>query len=89
MVKGVLLTTPEVLKLLHINKNTLTRLIKNGEIGYIKIGRRYLYPLEEVKAFLKRRAKNLHADIDLTDQIVAMKTELRPIYREMPKKIVK
>ena len=62
--KSRLLTSKQVIQLLHINKNTLTKLIKNGEIGYIQIANKYLFPQEEVEAFLKKHAVNLHTDVE-------------------------
>lgn len=54
-----LLTEAELAKLLHIGRNTLTRLKRDpvNPIPCLKVGRRYLYDLNKVKAWMARNAE--------------------------------
>jgi len=59
-----LLTSAEVIKILGISKNTLSRWIKQGKIGYIQVGVRKLFPRKEIEEFLRKNAVNLHVDVE-------------------------
>lgn len=48
------LTVNEACTALHIGKNSLYRLLKNGEIECIKIGRKYIIPKLYLLDFINR-----------------------------------
>ena len=52
-----MLKIPEVAKKLNIHYNTARRLVVNGEIQSIKIGRVWRVKEEELEKFIKRQTK--------------------------------
>ncbi len=52
--QGVYLNTSEVCKLIKVSHVTLWRWRKNGVIPFIKYGRKVLYKLSDVEAFINQ-----------------------------------
>jgi excisionase family DNA binding protein len=48
-----LLTTDEIAEELHVHLQTIYRLIKRGEIPYVKIGGSYRFDLESLKRWIE------------------------------------
>ena len=53
------MTKNEVAKALRINPKTLERRSMSGDLPYVKIGRRVLYSLPDVKAYLAKNTVNV------------------------------
>jgi excisionase family DNA binding protein len=49
-----LLTVRDVLRRLNISRTTLWRLVKNGEIGIVQVGKQIRFKHEQVEAFIRK-----------------------------------
>ncbi len=45
----------DIMEILHIGRNTVYGMLKDGHIHCIKIGRKYLIPKEYLREFLTKR----------------------------------
>ena len=54
MTEAILLTTEEAAELLNIGRSKVFDLIRNGELGSIKIGRLRRVPLDSIHEFTAR-----------------------------------
>ncbi|MDR6219212.1 helix-turn-helix domain-containing protein [Deinococcus soli (ex Cha et al. 2016)] len=50
-------TVQEVLASLNLSRNSVLKLLKNGELSSQKFGRKWLVPREAVQTFLHRHAE--------------------------------
>lgn len=53
--KRELITKAELIDYLRISKRTLDKLMKTGDLPYIKLSRRVLFKREDVDAFLETK----------------------------------
>jgi len=51
---GKLLTVQDVLRWLNISRTTLWRLVKNGEIGSVLVGKQIRFEQDQVEAFIQK-----------------------------------
>jgi len=57
----VLLSVDEIVPVLRIRPVTIYRLIANGQLPYVKIGRQYFFSDENIKTFIARNTHNTEA----------------------------
>lgn len=51
---GKLLTVQDVLGWLNISRTTLWRLVKNGEIGTVRVGKQIRFKRDHVEAYIRK-----------------------------------
>ncbi|MCC7418659.1 MAG: helix-turn-helix domain-containing protein [Planctomycetaceae bacterium] len=54
-VQPLAVSEPAAAKCIGISPRTLFTLRQRGEIGFVRIGQRVVYPLAEIKRYLERR----------------------------------
>lgn len=55
--EGEYVTTEDVARRYHVNKQTVRRWVREGKLDPLKVGRRYLYRDEDVRVALERTGR--------------------------------
>ncbi len=56
------LTSREVAEILRIHPRSVTRFIKEGRLGAVKVGKFWRIPREQLDAFIKRGTKRIEVE---------------------------